>query len=181
MFRPQIKATVLCPAAAAAVSRAALSLAGAAFLTDKDLRWKSEELAPVRCLRARPPWFEHDCASGLVLHRTRRIHLRFTILKIITHNIMSDLRLRSIYRKNERHDRETEIRSAMFMNTKIKSELAEMDVKCNDLIDQRGRLQVLVSEMDDCRSQHGQSLLQTHALQEEVHTCKINMDKLQGE
>ncbi|GBP38140.1 hypothetical protein EVAR_80424_1 [Eumeta japonica] len=27
--------------------------------------WKSEELAPVRCLRSRPPRLEHDCASGL--------------------------------------------------------------------------------------------------------------------
>ncbi|GBP96332.1 hypothetical protein EVAR_68486_1 [Eumeta japonica] len=37
--------------------------------------------------------FGHDYASVLVLYRSRRIHLRFTI--IITHNIMSDLRSRS--------------------------------------------------------------------------------------
>ncbi|GBP21976.1 hypothetical protein EVAR_7193_1 [Eumeta japonica] len=56
-----------------------------------------------------------------------------------------------------------------------------MDVKCNDLTDQRDRLQVLVSEMDDCRNHYEQSLLQIQVLQEEVHTCNINMDKLQHE
>ncbi|GBP00951.1 hypothetical protein EVAR_2258_1 [Eumeta japonica] len=55
-----------------------------------------------------------------------------------------------------------------------------MDVKCNDLTDQRDRLQVLVSEMDDCRNHYEQSLLQIQVLQE-VHTCNINMDKLQHE
>ncbi|GBP24106.1 RNA-directed DNA polymerase from mobile element jockey [Eumeta japonica] len=35
-----------------------------------------------------------------------------------------------------------------------------MDVKCNDITDQRDSLQVLVSEMDDCRNQYEQSLLQ---------------------
>ncbi|GBP33098.1 hypothetical protein EVAR_18578_1 [Eumeta japonica] len=61
---------------------------------------------------------------------------------------------------SERDDHETEIRSVIFMNTKLKGELAEMDVKCNDLTDQRDRLQVLVSEMDDCRNHYEQSLLQ---------------------
>ncbi|GBO98962.1 hypothetical protein EVAR_90161_1 [Eumeta japonica] len=42
---------------------------------------------------------------------------------------------------SERDDHETEIRSVIFMNTKLKGELAEMDVKCNDLTDQRDRLQ----------------------------------------
>ncbi|GBP81124.1 hypothetical protein EVAR_88222_1 [Eumeta japonica] len=51
---------------------------------------------------------------------------------------------------------------------KVKGELAEMDVKCNDLTDQRDRLQVLVSEMDDCRNHYEQSLLQIQVLQEEL-------------
>ncbi|GBP48274.1 hypothetical protein EVAR_42994_1 [Eumeta japonica] len=68
---------------------------------------------------------------------------------------------------SERDDHETEIRSVIFMNTKLKGELAEMDEKCNDLTDQRDRLQVLVSEMDDCQNHYEQSLLQIQVLQEE--------------
>ncbi|GBP04137.1 hypothetical protein EVAR_74861_1 [Eumeta japonica] len=49
---------------------------------------------------------------------------------------------------SERDDHKTEIRSVTFMNTKLKGELTEMNVKCNDLTDQRDRLQVLVNEMD---------------------------------
>ncbi|GBP58113.1 hypothetical protein EVAR_40657_1 [Eumeta japonica] len=71
---------------------------------------------------------------------------------------------------NERYDHKTEIRAVIFMN-----------VKCNDLTDQRNRLRVLVSEMDDCRNQYEQSLLQIQVLEEEVHIYKINMDKLQHE
>ncbi|GBP80383.1 hypothetical protein EVAR_44616_1 [Eumeta japonica] len=56
-----------------------------------------------------------------------------------------------------------------------------MDVKCNDLTDQHNHLQVLVSEMDDGRNQNEQSLLQIQVLQEEMHICKINMDKSQHE
>ncbi|GBP06691.1 hypothetical protein EVAR_92643_1 [Eumeta japonica] len=56
-----------------------------------------------------------------------------------------------------------------------------MNVKCYDLSDQRDRLQVAVSEMDDCRNQNEQSLLQVQVLQEELQNCKINMDKLQHE
>ncbi|GBP74310.1 hypothetical protein EVAR_42889_1 [Eumeta japonica] len=82
---------------------------------------------------------------------------------------------------SERDDHETEIRSVIFMNTKLKGELAEMDVKCNDLTDQRDRLQVPVSERDDCRNHYEQSLLQIQVLQEEVHIRNINMDKLQHE
>ncbi|GBP53963.1 hypothetical protein EVAR_96642_1 [Eumeta japonica] len=70
---------------------------------------------------------------------------------------------------SERDGHETEIRSVIFMNTKLKGELAEMDVKCNDLTDQRDRLRVLMSEMDDCRNHYEQSLLQIQVLQEE-HT-----------
>ncbi|GBP49810.1 hypothetical protein EVAR_83759_1 [Eumeta japonica] len=40
---------------------------------------------------------------------------------------------------SERDDHETESRSVIFMNTKLTGELAEMDVKCNDLTDQRDR------------------------------------------
>ncbi|GBP00432.1 hypothetical protein EVAR_980_1 [Eumeta japonica] len=84
---------------------------------------------------------------------------------------------------SERCDHETEIRSIIFINTKLKGELAEMDVKCNDLTGQRDRLQVLTStsEMNDCRNHYEQSLLQIQVLQEELHMCKINMDNLQHE
>ncbi|GBP40271.1 hypothetical protein EVAR_83961_1 [Eumeta japonica] len=40
------------------------------------------------------------------------------------------------------YDHETEMRSLIFMNTKLKSKLVEMDIKRNDLSDQLDRLQV---------------------------------------
>ncbi|GBP92645.1 hypothetical protein EVAR_48451_1 [Eumeta japonica] len=60
---------------------------------------------------------------------------------------------------SERDDHETEIRSIIFMNTKLKVELANVVVKSNDLTDRRDNLQVLVNEMD-CRNEYEQSLLQ---------------------
>ncbi|GBP40288.1 Probable RNA-directed DNA polymerase from transposon BS [Eumeta japonica] len=55
-----------------------------------------------------------------------------------------------------------------------------MDVKCNDLTDQRDRLQVLVSEMDDCRNHYEQSLLQIQVLQEEVASSFSRKRSIRG-
>ncbi|GBP26436.1 Integrin alpha-PS5 [Eumeta japonica] len=41
--------------------------------------------------------------------------------------------------------------STIFKNNSLKSELAEMNIKCDDLSDQR--LQLVISEMNDCRQQ----------------------------
>ncbi|GBP83847.1 hypothetical protein EVAR_64112_1 [Eumeta japonica] len=75
---------------------------------------------------------------------------------------------------SECDDHKTEIRSVIFMNTKLKGELTELDVKCNDLTDQRDRLQVLASEMDDCRNQYEQSLMQIQVFQEEIEPRNFN-------
>ncbi|GBP96299.1 Chimeric ERCC6-PGBD3 protein [Eumeta japonica] len=79
----------------------------------------------------------------------------------------------------ERDDHETEIKSVIFINTKLKGELAELDIKCNDLSDQRDRLQGLLNETDDCRNQYERSLLQIEALQEELQNSKNRTHKLQ--
>ncbi|GBP86415.1 hypothetical protein EVAR_62848_1 [Eumeta japonica] len=50
--------------------------------------------------------------------------------------------------------------SIFCIHTKLKGELPEMDVKCNDLTDQRDRLRELVSETDDCCNHYEQALLQ---------------------
>ncbi|GBP93811.1 hypothetical protein EVAR_59354_1 [Eumeta japonica] len=76
----------------------------------------------------------------------------------------------------ERDDNETEIR---FMNTKSKGELAELHIQCNDLNDKRDRLQRLVNETHDCRSQYERSLLQIQALQEKLQNNRIRIHKLQ--
>ncbi|GBP74295.1 hypothetical protein EVAR_42874_1 [Eumeta japonica] len=87
---------------------------------------------------------------------------------------------------SKRDDHATEIKSVKSMNTKLKSELAEMDIKCNDLSDQRDRLQVLVSEPlwkarpgYYARNQDEQLLLQKQALQEELHSSRNRTYELQ--
>ncbi|GBP16351.1 hypothetical protein EVAR_9942_1 [Eumeta japonica] len=79
----------------------------------------------------------------------------------------------------ERDDHETEIKSVIFMNTKLKGELAELDIKCNELGDQRERERGLGNGTDDWRNQYEPSLLQIEALQEELQNCKIRTHKLQ--
>ncbi|GBP72023.1 hypothetical protein EVAR_51272_1 [Eumeta japonica] len=76
----------------------------------------------------------------------------------------------------ERDDHETEIRSVIFMNTKLKGALAELDIKRNDLLD---RSQRLVNETVDCRNQCERSLLQVQALQEQLqNNFKLSHDVL---
>ncbi|GBP57540.1 hypothetical protein EVAR_40068_1 [Eumeta japonica] len=48
-----------------------------------------------------------------------------------------------------------------------------MDIKCNDLTNQRNRLLVLVSEMNDCRNHYEQPLLQIQALQGDAKTARL--------
>ncbi|GBP53441.1 hypothetical protein EVAR_17516_1 [Eumeta japonica] len=79
----------------------------------------------------------------------------------------------------ERDDHETEIRSVIFMNTKLKGELAEVDIRCYDLSDQRDRLQRLGNETDDCRNQYERPLPQIEALREELQNSRIRTQKLQ--
>ncbi|GBP72278.1 hypothetical protein EVAR_24846_1 [Eumeta japonica] len=88
---------------------------------------------------------------------------------------------------SERDDHKSEMTLVVFMNTLVfmnkfsllKSELAEMVTKYNDLSDYRDRLQVLVSEVDDCRNRNEQSLLQIQALQEEPHRSTKRTYELQ--
>ncbi|GBP89660.1 hypothetical protein EVAR_66992_1 [Eumeta japonica] len=51
---------------------------------------------------------------------------------------------------SERDDHETEIRSVMFINTTLKSELAEMDIECYDASDQRERTTVVTGMSNRC-------------------------------
>ncbi|GBP47766.1 WD repeat and FYVE domain-containing protein 3 [Eumeta japonica] len=77
-----------------------------------------------------------DVERGIFVRQNKK--LKATLLVLKASKEMCDCLL------SERDDHETEIRSVIFMNTKIKSELDEMDIKCNDLSDQRDRLRVLV-------------------------------------
>ncbi|GBP88204.1 hypothetical protein EVAR_60505_1 [Eumeta japonica] len=56
-----------------------------------------------------------------------------------------------------------------------------MDVKRNNISYRHYRLLVLVNEIDECRTQHEQLLLQVQTLQEVLHIFKIKTDKLQCE
>ncbi|GBP61495.1 hypothetical protein EVAR_34732_1 [Eumeta japonica] len=62
-----------------------------------------------------------------------------------------------------------------------RTNIAELDIKCNDLTDQRDRLQTLVNEMNGCREHHEHSLLQIQTLQAELHSNRLQKDKLQHE
>ncbi|GBP55754.1 hypothetical protein EVAR_23565_1 [Eumeta japonica] len=62
---------------------------------------------------------------------------------------------------------------------KLKGELAELDIKCNDLRDQRDRLQRLGNGTDDWRNQYARSLLRIEALREELQNSRIRTLKLQ--
>ncbi|GBP30166.1 hypothetical protein EVAR_94474_1 [Eumeta japonica] len=54
----------------------------------------------------------------------------------------------------------------------------ELDVMCDDLTDQRDRLQILVNGMKDCREHYEHSLLQTQSDQAELHGNRMQTDKL---
>ncbi|GBP85955.1 hypothetical protein EVAR_63102_1 [Eumeta japonica] len=80
---------------------------------------------------------------------------------------------------SKRDDHEIEIQSVIFFNTELKGELAELDIKCNDLTDQRDRLQAQVNEMNDRREHYEHSLLQIQSLQAELHSNRMRPNKLQ--
>ncbi|GBP43835.1 hypothetical protein EVAR_82267_1 [Eumeta japonica] len=61
------------------------------------------------------------------------------------------------------------------------SELAELDIKYNDLTDQRDLLPMLVNVLNDCREHYEHSLLQIQSLQAELHSNRMETDKLQYE
>ncbi|GBP28864.1 hypothetical protein EVAR_24540_1 [Eumeta japonica] len=60
-------------------------------------------------------------------------------------------------------------------------ELAELDIKCTDLTDQRDRFQILVNEMNDCREHYEHFLLKIQSLQTELHSNTMQTDRLQHE
>ncbi|GBP05984.1 hypothetical protein EVAR_3246_1 [Eumeta japonica] len=79
----------------------------------------------------------------------------------------------------ERDDHETEIRSVVFMITKLKGELAELDVKCNDLSDQHDRLQKLVNETEPVRDEINILTLASQYIYENLVYVKRNIESFQ--
>ncbi|GBP09059.1 hypothetical protein EVAR_78393_1 [Eumeta japonica] len=95
--------------------------------------------------------------------------LKAALLELKTYREMCDCLV------GERDYQETEIRSVIIMNTKLKGELAELDVKCNDPSDQRDRLQGLGNETD----RSVRAITASEVLQEELQNSRTRTHKLQ--
>lgn len=112
-------------------------------------------------------------SSRAATSRQLEIKLKKALLELKASQELSERLLR------EREESEEEILKVMHKNTELKNELSELDIRYQDVLDQRDQLQKIVDTFHTCSDSHEQVLRRITELELELGEAYEQINKYQ--